>query len=78
MLISPKKKPGESKLKKLKAQNKQLKEQVRKLREIISTDKNLKNLKAEFNDCMNDCKNILEHLENKIQQNMLKEIVGSE
>ena len=66
MLISPKKKPGESKLKKLKVQNKQLKDLVRKLREIVSTDKNLKNLKAEFNDCMTDCKNILEHLENKI------------
>ena len=35
-------------------------------------------MKTEFNECMTDCKHILEHLENKVQQNMLKEIIGPE
>ena len=54
-------------MKKLKNENKQLREQIKKLREIVSTDKNLKKMKIEFNECMTDCKHILEHLENKVQ-----------
>lgn len=64
--------------KQLKAEVKQLTLQVRKLREIVSTDKNLKQMKAEYNECLTDCKQILEHLENKVQQTMLSEIVGSD
>ena len=51
-----KKKTGDSKLKVLKKENKQLKEQVKKLRELLSTDKILKSMKVEYNDCITECK----------------------
>lgn len=35
-------------------------------------------MKVEYNDCINECKQILEHLENRVQHNMLSEIFGNE
>ena len=58
---------GESKLKALKKENKQLREQVKKLKDLLSTDKVLKQMKVEYNDCLQECRRILEHLENKVQ-----------
>ena len=71
-------KNGDSRLKKIKAENRQLREQIKKLKELVSSDKVLKQMKQEYNECMTECKQILEHLENKVQQTLLEEIVGGE
>lgn len=54
--LVPTKKIGDSKIKKLKVENKQLKEQIKKLKLYVSTDKTLKQMKLEYNDCVSDCK----------------------
>ena len=54
--LVPLKKIGDSKIKKLKVENKQLKEQIKKLKLYVSTDKTLKKMKLEYNDCVSDCK----------------------
>lgn len=35
-------------------------------------------MKTEYNQCVTDCNQILSHLENKVQQNMLTEIMGKD
>ena len=69
---------GESKLKKIKNENKLLKEQIKKLKELVSSDKILKQMKQEYNECVTECKQILEHLENKVQHKLYTDAVGSE
>ena len=55
-----------------------MREQIRKLKELVSSDKMLKQMKHEYNECVTECKQILEHLENKVQHNLLADAVGSE
>ena len=38
------------------------------MRELISSDKNLKQMKLEYTECVTECKQILQYLENKVQQ----------
>ena len=45
-----------SKLKKLKNENKQLKEKVKRMRDLVSNDKNLMQMKAEYIECITECK----------------------
>ena len=51
--------PGLPKLKKLKTENKALSKEVKKLREQFATDRNLKQMKLEAIECIDECKKIL-------------------
>ena len=66
------------KLKKLKAENKLLIKEVKKLKEHFATDKNLKQMKTEAIECFNECKKILTTLDEKVQQDLLNDILGGE
>lgn len=69
---------GDGKLKKLLKENKLLRQKVAKMSELIGSDKNLKQMKNEFNECFTDTKLILETLEDHVQKSVLTEIVGAE
>lgn len=77
-LLSNKKTPKESRIKKLSKENKALKQQVAKLKELLSTDKNLRQMKDEYVELFSECKQIVQHFEDKVQQTMLTEAVGAE
>ena len=56
------------KLKKLKTNNKRLKEELKKIRlSSITSDKTLSQLQTEFRECMADCKQIISLLETKFE-----------
>ena len=76
--LGSKKAQKESKLKRLNKENKTLKQQIVKLKDLLATDKNLKQMKSEYNELLTDCKQIVTHLETKVQQSMLTEAVGPE
>ena len=59
-------KDATAKLKKLQKENKSLKHQISKLKDFAFTDKNLRELKNEYQDCFTECKRILDHLENQV------------
>ena len=77
-LQAPVKKIGDAKIKKLKIENKQLKEKIKEFKHYISSDKILIKLKQEYNECVADCKSIMEQLENKLHQNILSDAGWSE
>lgn len=76
-LLSNRKSQKESKMKRLSKENKSLRQQISKLKEIVSTDKILRQMKEEYNECVTECKQILQHLESKVQHTMLTEIMGA-
>ena len=45
---------------------------------MVSSDKMLKLMKQEYNECVTECKQILEHLENKVQHKLYEDAIGSE
>ena len=47
------------------SENKQLKEKVKHMRDLVSKNKNLMQIKAEYIECVNECKQIIERLEYK-------------
>ena len=62
----------------LKVENRQLKDQIKKLRELVSTDKNLKQMKSEYNECLTECKQILEQVESMVHSDPVCEVIPGE
>ena len=51
---------------------------MKEMVELVSTDKNLRKMKMEYHDIVTECKQIMQHLENKVQHKMLSEAVGDD
>ena len=51
---------NQKRLKKLKAENKQLKEELKKIKLYAHSDKVLVQLKNEYNECVSDCKSVMD------------------
>ena len=68
----------ESKMKRFKQEIRGLKQQNQKLKDMLFTDKNLKQMKSEYNELLTECKQIVQHLETKVQHTMLAEDLGPE
>ena len=50
-------------------QNRLLKDKLKKIEASLASDKNFVNLKKEYNDCIFDCKSIINLLEIKFEKN---------